>query len=108
MNPALWVAKTGLDAQQTRLQVVSNNLANANTTGFKKDRAVFEVIETCWEIFHSKPVWVSPRIKKSGRINRLILYLFEISLRIPNVPPRPKQNDELILPLTSSSASAMR
>ncbi len=42
MNPALWVAKTGLDAQQTRLQVVSNNLANASTTGFKKDRAVFQ------------------------------------------------------------------
>jgi flagellar basal-body rod protein FlgG len=42
MNPALWVAKTGLDAQQTRLQMVSNNLANASTTGFKKDRAVFE------------------------------------------------------------------
>jgi len=42
MNPALWVAKTGLDAQQTRLQVVSNNLANASTIGFKKDRAVFE------------------------------------------------------------------
>lgn len=42
MNPALWVAKTGLDAQQIRLQVVSNNLANASTTGFKKDRAVFE------------------------------------------------------------------
>jgi len=42
MNPALWVAKTGLDAQQTRMQVVSHNLANANTTGFKKDRAVFE------------------------------------------------------------------
>ncbi len=42
MNPALWVAKTGLDAQQTRMQVVSNNLANVNTTGFKKDRAVFQ------------------------------------------------------------------
>ena len=42
MNAALWVAKTGLDAQQTRMQVVSHNLANANTTGFKKDRAVFE------------------------------------------------------------------
>jgi flagellar basal-body rod protein FlgG len=42
MNGSLWVAKTGLDAQQTRMQVVSNNLANANTTGFKKDRAVFE------------------------------------------------------------------
>ena len=42
MNPALWAAKTGLDAQQTRMAVVSNNLANVNTTGFKKSRAVFE------------------------------------------------------------------
>ncbi|MCG8435572.1 MAG: flagellar basal-body rod protein FlgG [Gammaproteobacteria bacterium] len=42
MNSALWVAKTGLDAQQTRMSVVSNNLANVNTTGFKKGRAVFE------------------------------------------------------------------
>ena len=42
MNSALWAAKTGLDAQQTRMTVVSNNLANASTTGFKKDRAVFE------------------------------------------------------------------
>jgi flagellar basal-body rod protein FlgG len=42
MNPALWVAKTGLDAQQTNMAVISNNLANVNTTGFKKGRAVFE------------------------------------------------------------------
>lgn len=42
MNGALWAAKTGLDAQQTRMNVVSNNLANINTTGFKRDRAVFE------------------------------------------------------------------
>jgi len=42
MNKALWIAKTGLDAQQTRMSVVSNNLANVNTTGFKKSRAVFE------------------------------------------------------------------
>jgi flagellar basal-body rod protein FlgG len=42
MNPALWAAKTGLDAQQTRMAVVSNNLANVNTTGFKKSRPVFE------------------------------------------------------------------
>jgi flagellar basal-body rod protein FlgG len=42
MNSALWAAKTGLDAQQTRMAVVSNNLANVNTTGFKKSRAVFE------------------------------------------------------------------
>ena len=39
---ALWVAKTGLDAQQTRLRVIANNLANVNTTGFKRDRVVFE------------------------------------------------------------------
>ena len=39
---ALWVAKTGLDAQQTRMAVISNNLANVNTTGFKRGRAVFE------------------------------------------------------------------
>ncbi len=39
---ALWIAKTGLDAQQTRMAVVSNNLANVSTTGFKKGRAVFE------------------------------------------------------------------
>lgn len=42
MNQALWAAKTGLDAQQTRMAVVSNNLANVNTTGFKQGRAVFE------------------------------------------------------------------
>lgn len=42
MNQALWVAKTGLDAQQTRMTVVANNLANTNTTGFKRDRANFE------------------------------------------------------------------
>jgi len=42
MNQALWVAKTGLDAQQTRLSVISNNLANVSTTGFKQSRAVFE------------------------------------------------------------------
>lgn len=42
MNSALWVAKTGLDAQQTRMAVVSNNLANVNTTGFKRGRANFE------------------------------------------------------------------
>ena len=42
MNQALWAAKTGLDAQQTRMAVVSNNLANVNTTGFKQGRVVFE------------------------------------------------------------------
>jgi flagellar basal-body rod protein FlgG len=42
MDPSLWIAKTGLEAQQTRMGVVSNNLANVSTTGFKRDRAIFE------------------------------------------------------------------
>lgn len=42
MNPALWISKTGLDAQQMRMSVVANNLANVGTTGFKRDRANFE------------------------------------------------------------------
>ena len=42
MYPALWIAKTGLDAQQTKMSVIANNLANVNTTGFKRDRTVFE------------------------------------------------------------------
>ncbi len=42
MHPALWISKTGIDAQQTDITVISNNLANASTVGFKKGRAVFE------------------------------------------------------------------
>ena len=42
MIPALWISKTGLDAQQTNISVASNNLANASTVGFKKGRAIFE------------------------------------------------------------------
>ena len=39
---SLWVAKTGLEAQQTRMAVISQNLANVNTTGYKRSRALFE------------------------------------------------------------------
>ena len=42
MLPALWVAKTGLSAQDMNLTTISNNLANVSTTGFKRDRADFE------------------------------------------------------------------
>ena len=41
---AMHIARTGLDAQDTRMRVISNNLANVNTTGFKKDRASFETL----------------------------------------------------------------
>jgi flagellar basal-body rod protein FlgG len=42
MEPALWAAKTGLDAQQTQMTVTANNLANVATNGFKRSRAVFD------------------------------------------------------------------
>jgi flagellar basal-body rod protein FlgG len=42
MDSALWAAKTGLEAQQTRMAVTANNLANVNTTGFKRGRVAFE------------------------------------------------------------------
>ncbi len=43
-NAALHVARTGLDAQNLRMQVIANNLANVNTVGFKRDRASFETL----------------------------------------------------------------
>ena len=42
MIRSLWIAKTGLEAQQTQLDVITNNLANVSTSGFKRARAVFE------------------------------------------------------------------
>ncbi len=42
MIRSLWISKTGLEAQQTQMDVISNNLANVCTTGFKRARAVFE------------------------------------------------------------------
>lgn len=42
MIRSLWIAKTGLDAQQTKMDVIANNLANVSTNGFKRSRAVFE------------------------------------------------------------------
>jgi flagellar basal-body rod protein FlgG len=42
MDAALWVSKTGLAAQEAKLATISNNLANVNTVGFKRDRMAFE------------------------------------------------------------------
>jgi len=42
MNPALWISKTGVQAQDAKLQTIANNLANVNTVGFKRDRVMFE------------------------------------------------------------------
>ncbi len=42
MIRSLWISKTGLDAQQTQMDTIANNLANVSTNGFKRSRAVFE------------------------------------------------------------------
>jgi flagellar basal-body rod protein FlgG len=42
MIRSLWIARTGLDTQQTQLDVIANNLANVSTNGFKRQRAVFQ------------------------------------------------------------------
>ncbi|TSA48426.1 MAG: flagellar basal-body rod protein FlgG [Nitrosomonadales bacterium] len=42
MMRSLWIAKTGMEAQQTNIDVISHNMANVSTTGFKKSRPVFE------------------------------------------------------------------
>jgi flagellar basal-body rod protein FlgG len=42
MNPAMWISKTGIQAQDAKLQAIANNLANVNTVGFKRDRVIFE------------------------------------------------------------------
>ena len=42
MIRSLWISKTGLEAQQTQMDTIANNLANVSTTGFKRSRTVFE------------------------------------------------------------------
>ncbi|MCH7345261.1 flagellar basal-body rod protein FlgG [Pelomonas sp. CA6] len=42
MNPAMWISKTGVQAQDAKLQAIANNLANVNTVGYKRDRVMFE------------------------------------------------------------------
>ena len=42
MMNSLWIAKTGMTAQQTNLDVISHNLSNVSTTGFKRNFAVFQ------------------------------------------------------------------
>ena len=62
MDASMWVAKTGLDAQQTRMNVISNNLANVNTTGFK------EIVQHL-RIFYTKPL--EEQVVKSQLMLRL-------------------------------------
>jgi len=42
MHPALWISLTGLDGQQSNISIISNNLSNVNTVGYKRDRGIFQ------------------------------------------------------------------
>lgn len=42
MMRSLWIAKTGMEGQQTQLDAISNNLANVATNGYKRSHAIFE------------------------------------------------------------------
>ena len=71
MHPALWISKTGLSAQDTRLATISNNLANASTVGFKKDRAVFE--DLLYQVL---------KIQGPDNADKLIHHIFRLGLDI--------------------------
>ena len=48
MTRSLWISKTGLDAQQTKMDVIANNLANVSTNGFRRARAVVVDLRGRW------------------------------------------------------------
>ena len=61
MISSLWIAKTGLDAQQTNMDVIANNLANVSTNGFKRQRAVFEDL-----LYQTIPCWETKIVRHTG------------------------------------------
>src|SRR3954469_13390755 len=66
MNPALSTAATGMSAQQTRTEVIANNLANVNTTGFKRSRAQFQ--DLLYQTIQGTSVIAGPDANTSGAI----------------------------------------
>lgn len=85
---SLWISKTGLDAQQTKMDVITNNLANVNTNGFKRSNAVFEdllyqtlrqpgaqssqqsVVPTGLQIGTGSRVTATTRVHAQGNLNK--------------------------------------
>ena len=85
---SLWISKTGLDAQQTKMDVITNNLANVNTNGFKRSNAVFEdllyqtlrqpgaqssqqsVVPTGLQIGTGSRVTATSRVHAQGNLNK--------------------------------------
>jgi flagellar basal-body rod protein FlgG len=76
MEPALLTAKTGLDAHRRYIEVTGNNLANLNTTGFKRDRAVFNSL--------SYQEIVSPGAQQTQDTNRPTGLMIGTGVRVSN------------------------
>ena len=70
MISSLWIAKTGLDAQQTNMDVIANNLANVSTNGFKRQRAVtvLPVTKLCAAAPGAKSAMIRAKIQRDGII----------------------------------------
>ena len=75
MIRSLWIAKTGLDAQQTQLDVISNNLANVGTAGFKRSLTVLDTMGDAPQ----------PLISVSGDWYQMLTILAVLSLAVGNI-----------------------
>src|ERR1700712_4866333 len=68
-SAAMQIARTGIDAQDMRMRVISNNLANVNTTAFKKDRAAFETLAYQTEYATGLNLGTGVKIQGTARID---------------------------------------
>ena len=64
---ALWTAATGMHAQQVTLDVISNNLANVQTAGFKRSRVDFQ--DLVYEILAGAGSGFSPGTRGAVRFS---------------------------------------
>ena len=65
MNPAMWISKTGVQAQDAKLQAIANNLANVNTVGYKRDRVLFEDLRKLGKLIDMSPADLKKRLGSS-------------------------------------------
>ena len=68
MMRSLWTAASGMKAQQTSLDIISNNLSNINTTGYKKETAEFRSL-----LYQNRNRLLTQTVRKSLSVHRLVL-----------------------------------
>lgn len=69
MMRSLWTAASGMKAQQTSLDIISNNLSNINTTGYKKETAEFRSL--LYQNIQNR--LLTQTVRKSLSVHRLVL-----------------------------------